>query len=118
MGYSVDLYGFNRNNLKQNILDKCKIEPNEQNCKMLDFILDSFGSTIGDTYILLNNEFWEEYDCYYNISIVIDKVFNVEHSFGCFLNNETRENLISGVLEYDVLEEIEEKFGIKVEYDD
>ena len=118
MGCSVDLYSYNKNNLKQNIFNKCQIEPSEQNCKILDFILDEFGSTIGDTYILLNNEFWEEYNCYYNISSVIDKVFNVKHSFDCFLNDETKEDLISSVLESDVLEEIEKNFGIEVEYDD
>lgn len=118
MGCSVELYGFDKNNLKQSIFDKCKIEPNEQNCKILDFILDRFGSTFGDVYIILNNEFWDEWDCYYNISGVIDKVFNVYNSFECFLTNETKQDLIASVLEYDVLEEIEKKFGIKVDYDD
>ena len=109
------LYSYNKKHLKQDIFTKCKIKHSKKNEKILDFILDSFGSTINDKYIILNNEFWEDCNCYYNISKVIDKVFNVENSFDCFLYNELKEILISYAEEYDVLEEIETNFGIEVE---
>ena len=54
---------------------------NEDNQKLED-ILRTFGNVIGDRYVILNNEFWEDYSCYYNVSTVIDKAFKVEDSFG------------------------------------
>lgn len=108
------LYSYNKKYLKQDIFTKCKIEHSEKNEKILDFILDNFGSTINDKYIILNNEFWEEGNCYYNIFNVINKVFNVGNSFDCFLYNKSKEMLISYTEEYDVLKEIETNFGIEV----
>lgn len=81
MGRSVDLYSYDLEKLNAKLIDYCDIMTNEDNQKLED-ILRTFGNVIGDRYVILNNEFWEDYSCYYNVSTVIDKAFKVEDSFG------------------------------------
>lgn len=45
---------------------------------LLGKILDCFGTTFGDSYIILNNEYYEDGNCYYNLSTVISRVFKVD----------------------------------------
>lgn len=122
MGICVDLYKYDKQKLINEILRVGKIEEKEENLILINFILDCFGDTIGEKYILLNNEFWQNGNCYYNISTVFEKVFNIpdENDFfgNVFCYPEYQEEMICYKEEYDVLEEIEEKFGIKIEFEE
>lgn len=63
MGANINLEKCNYNEL----LDRLMSERNIQDKDMLEKILLSFGEKSGDTYYILNNEEWEEYNSYYNI---------------------------------------------------
>lgn len=81
MGISVELKGCNYQTLRDELL---KIE-GVRDEKMLDDILFAFGHVVGDEYILLKNEYYEECNSYYNASIFLDKYYGVD-SFRVFLN--------------------------------
>lgn len=95
MGRSVDLYSYDKKQLVEEICKYCKTEDTD----LIYKILNSFGSTINDRYILLKDEFAEEYCSYYEVSTVLDKVFNSDNIFGnvfCTFNElADRKELIS-----------------------
>jgi hypothetical protein len=52
---------------------------------LVEKILLAGGEHIGDRYLILNNEYWDGYDSYYNVPSVLEEVFKVEDVFGnCF----------------------------------
>jgi hypothetical protein len=78
MSRSIEM---NKGNINE-IVEKLMSEHKEIDSKdMLIKILGSFGEIIGDTYIILNNEHWEEYNSYYNVSSFIDMYFGCKDSF-------------------------------------
>lgn len=81
IGISIELRGCKYQTLREELL---KLE-GVQDEKMLDDILLSFGHAAGDDYVLLNNEYYEEYNSYYGASIFIDRYYGVD-SFRIFLN--------------------------------
>jgi|LGOV01.1.fsa_nt_gb hypothetical protein len=54
----------------------------------LEKILLTFGERCNNTYYLLNNEAWEEYNSYVNCSMFIDTYFHVKDSFHVFREGE------------------------------
>ena len=78
MSMSVDLYSYNFEKLINKILTFCKTDDKE----LVEKVLLSCGNKIGDKYIILNQELWEEYNCYYNVARVLEKIFHVEDVFG------------------------------------
>lgn len=91
MGRSVNLYSYDYEKLKNELIKYCGAKTEEET-KKLEEILTDFGNIIGDRYIILNNEFWEDYSCYYNVASVIDNAFGRDDSFGevfCVFRDET-----------------------------
>ena len=107
MGRSIDLYSYDYNKLKTKIADYCKTD----NLELIEKVLSSCGNKMGDRYIILNQEFWEDASCYYNVANILDKIFKVDDTFGnvfcTFDDSETdRQELISAIEIYEVKEEL------------
>jgi len=88
MGVYVDLYKFEYDKLVDELLKYDKIE----NKEMLERILKGFGEKCGDYYFLLNNEYYDEYNSYYEVANLINEYFGVEDSFNVFLKLGDRAN--------------------------
>lgn len=75
-------------------------------------ILDACGTTFGDVYVLLNNEYYEDENPYYHICDLIEAAFHAEDSFDVFLDTH---NEISrdGIAAIDV-EDIAARLGISL----
>lgn len=81
MSVSIEVKSYNYDELVNGIMGLCKTD----NKELVEKILLAGGDHIGDRYLILNNEYWEEFDSYYNVSSVLDEVFDVEDVFGnCF----------------------------------
>ena len=87
MGKCMDLYSYDYNKLINKIKEFCKTD----NIYKIEEILNYFGNKIGDRYVILDQELYEDENCYNNICRIIDKVFNIEDSFGrifCSLDDD------------------------------
>ena len=111
MSRLIDLYSYDYDKLLKKTMEYCKTD----NKELVEKVFNYFGTKIDTRYIILNQELWEEGNCYYNISTILDKLFNVEDSFGeifCNFNNKLDEKeLISAVDLYGA----EEEFGVEDE---
>ena len=108
MGCNIDVYKYNLKELKKSFMELPEINDED----LLTKIMLEFGEVIGDSYIILDNEYYEDGDCFYNLPNMIDKVFNTEGSFDVLLKQ--RESLLSYKELYDAydnlgLEEPEEE---------
>jgi hypothetical protein len=83
MGMSVDVHSYDYEKLVEKLQ---KIGASDK--ALLEKILAKFGERIGDRYILVNNEYWDEYNSYYNLPNLIDSAFGIKDSFDIFLNGE------------------------------
>jgi hypothetical protein len=106
MGINIDAYHYDYEKLCQ-ALEKLGVKDRE----LLDVILDECGTRIADRYVLINNEYWDGFSPYYNVSSVIDRVFNIEDSFGevfCTLDDNLidRKTVPTGVVEDDVIDKV------------
>lgn len=77
MGKSIDLYSYDYEKLVNKTLEVCKTNKRE----LVEQILLAFGNKIADRYILLNQELWDDYSCYYNVARVLNRVFKTEDAF-------------------------------------
>lgn len=110
MGRSIDLYSYDYEKLVNKIMGVAETQERE----MVDKILLACGNKIHDRYVLLNQEMWDGYSCYYNVMSTLDKVLKTEDIGDVFYDkNVDREELISSVDKYDILEEL----GIEDEED-
>ena len=108
MGYNIEVYKFKFKELKKSFMELPEVNDED----LLTKIMLEFGEVIGDSYIILDNEYYEDGDCFYNLPNMIDKVFNTEDSFDVLLKQ--RELLLSYKELYDAydnlgLEEPEEE---------
>ena len=75
-------------------------------------ILEQCGNKIGDRYIILNQEFWEDCSCYYTVSRVIDWVFKTKDSSTVFCNSNDnicdRKYLINTAEPYEIFDNLRE----------
>jgi hypothetical protein len=102
------------NKLVNEILKVC----NTNDKTLVEKVLLLGGEKVGDRYILLNNECWEEYNSYYNIPTALEKIFKVDDVFGkvfCTYPNNIADSkeLCSSVEMYD----IENALGIEFNED-
>ena len=49
-------------------------------------ILSQFGEVDGDNYYILNNEFYEDYNSYYELSAFLDEFYGIVDSFECIMH--------------------------------
>ena len=108
MGRSIDLYSYDYEKLKIEVLDFCKTE----DVKLVEKILLSCGTKISDRYIILSQELWDDCNCYYNVANILEKVFKVDDVFGnvfcTFRDNEAdKQTLISAKEIYEIIEELD-----------
>ena len=89
MGYDIEVYKYNLKELKKSFMELPEVNDED----LLTKIMLEFGEVIGDSYIILDNEYYEDGDCFYNLPNMIDKVFNTEDSFDVLLKQ--RESLLS-----------------------
>jgi hypothetical protein len=108
MGIYVDVQKGNYETIKSELNKKFSIEDTD----FLEKILLQFGEKIGDQYVLLNNEYWEDNNSYYGVSRFIDRYFGVEDSFDIFLRHMTEVNANWNV--YEAAEEL----GVELPEDD
>lgn len=105
MSRNIDLYSYDYIKLKEMLLDYCETDRVE----LIDKILNKFGSIIGNKYIILNNEYTEEYNCHWNITRVFDKIFNTEDIFDDVFDKCDKQDMIIAESVESVIEEIYSK---------
>ena len=103
MGYDIEVYKYKFKELKKSFMKLPKVNDED----LLTKIMLEFGEVIGDYYIILDNDYWEDGDCFYNLSNMIDKVFKIEDSFDVLL--EQRESMVS----YKELYEAYDNLGLE-----
>lgn len=77
MGVYIDLYKIKYDEFVNELMKIDEINDKE----MLEKILLAFGEKIGDYYILLNNEYYQEYNSYYGLTDFIDSYFNLPDDY-------------------------------------
>lgn len=88
MGVSIELRIGNFNKIVEELTNKI----GKNDIEMLEKILLQFGERIDDNYLLLNNEYWDEFNSYYGIAELIDRYYGIKNSFDVFLYNMKEAN--------------------------
>lgn len=106
MGCSIDMKKYNFDDLVNSLMGMEEVDDKE----MLEEILVVFGERFDEYYILLNNQYYDDYNSYFNLAKFIDKYFDVEGgSFDILLDcGETVDCNIS-------IYEAEELLGVRLE---
>ncbi|HAA4247647.1 TPA_asm: hypothetical protein GEQ36_15250 [Listeria monocytogenes] len=106
MGINISLYSYDYEALVEGIKSYTKAE----NTEVIRRILLMGGNVIGDKYIILNNELWEDCDSYYNIPAVLEHLYKADDVFGeifcTFDDRFGRETLINGCEPEEILLEV------------
>lgn len=104
MSQSVDVNIYDKEKLLQALRDW-----GANNDDLTNKILAEFGTFAGDKYILLNNEFYGEFNPYYNLATVMDRAYQHPDSFDVLLdfNNEYSTEGTSSVEVWDVCERLD-----------
>ena len=100
MGYDIGVYKYNLKKLKKSFMELPEINDED----LLTKIMLEFGEVIVDYYIILDNDYYEDGNCFYNLPNMIDKVFKTEYSFDVLLKQ--RESLLSYKELYDAYENL------------
>ena len=79
MGISIDLHIYNKYELLKGLS-----EWGTTDTALSIKILESCGTFFGDNYVLLNNEYHEDGNPYYNVAKLFDSAFKKEDSFHVF----------------------------------
>ena len=92
MSMSVDLYKLNYKGFVDKLMENTKIN----NRELLEKIILEFGNKVGEDLIILENEFWEDGICTWNMFTMITEVFELEDDdYVSDVFYELRKNLIS-----------------------
>lgn len=103
MGISIDLEKVNYEKLIEELMKDKKINDRV----LLEKILTEFGEHIGEYYIILSNEFYEEGICTWNLFSMIDEVFETDDTYSKYI--KIREEMIS----YKEIDEAYENLGLE-----
>lgn len=104
MSISIDVIKYNFDELVNSLMKDEKINDKE----MLEKILLEFGEKVENKYYILNNEYYEDGNCYYNVSTFIDKYFKTEDSYDRFPSGNYR------FPTYREIEDVEENLNIQL----
>lgn len=74
MSMSVDLYKLNYKKFVDELMKNPKINSRE----LLEKIILEFGNKVGEDLIILENEFWEDGICTWNMFAMIQEIFELE----------------------------------------
>lgn len=118
MGRSIDLYSYDYEKLLNRTLEVC----NTNDRDLVEKILLSCGNKIADRYIILNQEFWEDCSCYYNVARALEKVFKVDDVFGEVFctwkdNDVDKKELVQAMEMYQIEEALDVEFPVE-EYEE
>lgn len=106
MSMSVDLYKLNY----KGFVDKLMKNPKINNRELLEKIILEFGNKVEENLIILENEFWEDGICTWNMFAMIEEVFELEDDdYVSDVFYELRKNLIS----YKEIDDAYENLGLE-----
>ena len=103
MGCDIEMHKYKFKELKKSFMEL----PEVDNEDLLTKIMLEFGEVIGDYYIILDNDYYEDGNCFYNLSNMIDEVFKTKNSFDILLKQWTP------VISYKELYEAYDNLGLE-----
>lgn len=107
MSWTIEMEKCNFSELVTNLCEKYKIE----NKELLEKILLEFGEKIGETYVIMHNEVWEDGICTWNCFQLINRVFGIkgveDNSYDEFLH------LSEPMISYKTIGEAIENLGLE-----
>lgn len=107
MSISVDLYKLDYKEFVDKLMENSKIN----NRKLLEKIILEFGNKVGEELVILENEFWEEGICTWNMQNMITEVFNLEDD--CEYVDNIFYNLKQNLINYKEIDEAYENLGLE-----
>lgn len=106
MSMSVDLYKLNY----KEFVDELMKNPKINNRELLEKIILEFGNKVGEDLIILENEFWEDGICTWNMFAMIQEIFELEDDeYISDVFYELRKKLIS----YKEIDDAYENLGLE-----
>ena len=111
MGRCVDMIKVDIEPFKDCIIKKLKVENTKENRDLIQRVLDKFGYTHEGAYIILNNEFTEDWNPYFNICTVLASAFGQSESkidlFDCFYDKKVKHDYLKSYADkYEVADEL------------
>lgn len=107
MSISVDLYKLNY----KEFVDELMKNPKINNRELLEKIILEFGNKVGEDLIILENEFWEDGICTWNMRNMITEVFDLQDD--CKYVDNIFYNLEQDLINYKKIDEAYEDLGLK-----
>ena len=103
---SVDLYKLNYKKFVDKLMENPKINDRE----LLEKIILEFGNKIGEDLVILENEFWEDGICTWNMFAMITEVFELEEDdYVDIVFSKLQKSLI----EYKEIDDAYENLGLE-----
>ena len=106
MSMSVDLYKLNY----KKFVDELMKNPKINNRELLEKIILEFGNKVGKDLIILENEFWEDGICTWNMFTMIEEVFELEDDE--YISDVFYE-LRKGLINYKEIDDAYEHLGLE-----
>lgn len=106
MSISVDLYKLNYKRFVDKLMENQKIN----NRELLEKIILEFGNKVGKDLIILDNEFWEDGICSWNMFTMIEEVFELEDDE--YISDVFYE-LRKGLINYKEIDDAYENLGLE-----
>ena len=106
MSMSVDLYKLNYKKFVDKLMENPKINDRE----LLEKIILEFGNKIGEDLVILENEFWEDGICTWNMENMITEVFNLQDD--CEYVSNIFYNLKQDLINYKEIDKAYENLGL------
>ena len=106
MSMSVDLYKLNYKKFVDKLMENPKINDRE----LLEKIILEFGNKIGEDLVILENEFWEDGICTWNMKNMITEVFNLQDD--CEYVSNIFYNLKQDLINYKEIDKAYENLGL------
>lgn len=83
MGVSIDLNVYSKQKLMDKLEEWADISYHSEVIK-LNAILDSCGITLGDNYLIMDNEYFDDYNPLYCLFELLESAFGKTASYDCF----------------------------------
>lgn len=106
MSMSVDLYKLNYKRFVDKLMENQKIN----NRELLEKTILEFGNKVGKDLIILENEFWEDGICTWNMFTMIEEVFELEDDE--YISDVFYE-LRKGLINYKEIDDAYEHLGLE-----
>ena len=104
---SVDLYKLNYKKFVDKLMENPKINDRE----LLEKIILEFGNKIGEDLVILENEFWEDGICTWNMTNMITEVFNLQDD--CEYVDNILYNLEEDLIKYKEIDDAYDNLGLE-----